>query len=114
MPDDITADIYEALRRVVDPCSIATGVPIDIVDMGLVTAVRVDRGKAYVEIAVTSPVCWQVGNIIDAVEKAVAGVPGISSVSCEIDTVTDWLPEMMEAGARRRLRLARPFLNVEK
>ena len=30
--------LRDALRRVVDPCSIATGVPVDLLDMGLVKA----------------------------------------------------------------------------
>jgi hypothetical protein len=39
--------LRDALRRVVDPCSIAAGVPVDLLDTGgLVKGLRLDGGTA--------------------------------------------------------------------
>jgi metal-sulfur cluster biosynthetic enzyme len=98
----------DALDRVVDPCSIATGVPINLREMGLVRSVDVQRGHATVTLVLTSPICWQVTNIVEAVERVVTEVEGIASCTCEIDPAADWMPDMMSGDAQLRLRRARP------
>ena len=40
--------VTEALRRVVDPCSIATGVPINLVDMGIVRGIQIDGTECHI------------------------------------------------------------------
>ena len=69
--------LRDALRRVVDPCSIATGVPVDLLDMGLVSDLRLDGGTAYVELIVTSPLCTQIGLIIERVQDVLKDVDGV-------------------------------------
>jgi metal-sulfur cluster biosynthetic enzyme len=106
-------DVDRALRSVVDPCSIATGVPISLPDMGLVQQVAVDdAGGVEITLCLTSPVCLQVVNIVEAVERNVGAVPGVSSARCRVDVTAQWMPDMMDAGARRRLRLIRPLPTV--
>jgi metal-sulfur cluster biosynthetic enzyme len=98
-----------ALRRVVDPCSIATGVQVDLLDMGLVKDLRFDGGTARVELIVTSPLCTQVGLIIDRVHEVLEGVDGVGSVEVTVDARAEWWPGMMAASARERLRAVRPL-----
>jgi metal-sulfur cluster biosynthetic enzyme len=102
------AEVRDALARIVDPCSIATGVPLTLFEMGMVEDIAIDDGRVTVTLVLTSPVCWQAGNIIQAVETSVGGVPGVASVACTVNHSAEWLPEQMEPGARRRLRAARP------
>jgi metal-sulfur cluster biosynthetic enzyme len=100
--------VRDALARIVDPCSIATGVPLTLFEMGMVEDIAIEDGRVTVTLILTSPVCWQAGNIIQAVVTSVCGVPGVASVVCTVNHSAQWLPEQMEPGARRRLRAARP------
>ncbi len=93
-----------ALRRVVDPCSIATGVPIDLLDMGLVKDLRLEAGIARVELMVTSPLCTQIGLITGQIKDVLAGVDGVDAVEVTVDARAEWWPDMMAASARQRLR----------
>jgi metal-sulfur cluster biosynthetic enzyme len=101
--------IHAALGRVVDPCSIATGVPINLLDMGMVKQVVDEQGVVCVTLRLTSPICWQAGNIIAAVEAAVGALPGVVSVECRLDPGVEWMPDMMSQDARAKLRRLRPL-----
>jgi metal-sulfur cluster biosynthetic enzyme len=105
---DSLGPLRDALRRVVDPCSIATGVPVDLLDMGLVSDLRQDGGTAYVELIVTSPLCTQIGLIAERVREVLAEVDGVSSVEVSVDPRAEWWPGMMAGSARERLRAVRP------
>lgn len=108
MPD--TTAIQAMLQQVVDPCSIATGVPISLTDMGMVKAVKSNNdGVVTVELRLTSPVCWQAANIIAQVEKVVARVPGVCKVICTIDPTSEWMPDMIAPAPRAELRRVRPI-----
>ena len=109
---DRTAAVRDALRRVVDPCSIATGVPISIIDMGLVLDAAVEGSTARVELCLTSPICLQITNILSKVEETVASLPGIEKVNCTVDVSYEWMPSMMSASSQRRLRAARPVTST--
>ena len=52
-------EVVASLREIVDPCSAATGVPVSIVDMGLVRHVEIDGDEVRVELRLTSPLCHQ-------------------------------------------------------
>jgi metal-sulfur cluster biosynthetic enzyme len=102
------AEVRNALARVVDPCSIATGVPLTLAEMGMVRDIAIEGGGVAVTLVLTSPICWQAGNIIQAVEASVSRVPGVTTVTCAVDHDAGWLPSQMDPGARRRLRAVRP------
>ena len=108
-PEAMLARLRQALDLVVDPCSIATGVPITLQDMGLVQSVTCRDGHAQVVLRLTSPLCWQQTNIIEAVENALGQVADITSVACAIDHSAQWLPNMMAGDAQARLRRIRPL-----
>jgi metal-sulfur cluster biosynthetic enzyme len=99
--------VDEALDGVVDPCSIATGTPITLREMGLVQSVHIDGEDVRVVLRLTSPICLQAGNILQAVEARLRAATN-GTATCTIDPVSDWSPEMMADAARRRLRRMRP------
>jgi metal-sulfur cluster biosynthetic enzyme len=101
-----TERVRAALDRVVDPCSIATGVPISLPDMGLVKDVRAEGDEVVVQLRLTSPFCFQIGLILERIEELTCGV---GTVRVEVDHGDEWLPDMMAAHARRRLRAVRPL-----
>jgi metal-sulfur cluster biosynthetic enzyme len=106
---DREAAVRQALENVVDPCSIATGVPISLADMGLIKELRWLDGDVQLVLQLTSPICWQAANILSAVERTVKSVPGVRTVRCTLDPAGEWMPSMMSAGARERLRRIRPL-----
>jgi len=105
--------VTEALRRVVDPCSIATGVPINLVDMGIVRGIKIDGTHVEIQLRFTSPVCWQASNIISAIEDNLMAIDGVERVTCDTRSgAWEWKPEMMAASAQARLRRLRPMPEV--
>jgi metal-sulfur cluster biosynthetic enzyme len=107
--DVLVDEVRQALTRVVDPCSIATGVPLTLADMGLVENVTVTAREARIRLRVTSPFCMQIGNMQERIVEVVGEVPGIDTVHLDVDDGTSWLPSMMAPDAQRRLRAVRPL-----
>jgi metal-sulfur cluster biosynthetic enzyme len=102
--------VTEALRGVADPCSIATGAPINLVDMGMVRGIRIDGTHVEIQLRFTSPVCWQAANIITAIEDNLMAIDGVEQVTCDTRSgAWEWKPEMMAPSAQARLRRLRPM-----
>ncbi len=101
--------VEAALRRVADPCSIATGVPINLVDMGLVLVASREDGVARVVLQLTSPICMQIGIIQAKILDEVGAIEGVTKVDVDIDHGAEWLPSMVAGHARIALRQRRPF-----
>lgn len=107
----ITTDqVRESLRAVPDPCAIATGVPVDIVAMGLVQSVKVSGGTVTVTLRLTSPFCMQIGLMSEQIDAVLRRRPEVARVRVEVDHLAEWWPEMMAPEARDRLRRVRPLV----
>jgi metal-sulfur cluster biosynthetic enzyme len=106
---EVEAGVRAALERVVDPCSIATGVPITLPEMGLVAGVEVEAGAATVHLRVTSPFCMHIGNMQERIIEVVREVPGVEEVEVVVDDGNEWLPSMMSERAQAQLRRVRPL-----
>jgi metal-sulfur cluster biosynthetic enzyme len=104
--------VRNALELIVDPCSIATGVPISLVQMGLVKEITSAGGDVTIILRLTSPICWQGANILRSVEEAAGTLAGVRSVKCILDPAGEWMPDMMSPDARARLRKLRPLSKV--
>jgi metal-sulfur cluster biosynthetic enzyme len=105
----LVEQVHRALERVVDPCSIATGVPITLADMGLIEDVAVTDGRAHIRLRVTSPFCMHIGNMHERILDVVGEVPGVDGVDLDVDDGMTWLPSMMAPESQRRLRAVRPL-----
>jgi metal-sulfur cluster biosynthetic enzyme len=111
-PPEITGfdpDVAAALRRIVDPCSIATGVPIDLIDMGLVLGAERRGATVNVKLQLTSNICIQIGIIEAKIHEEVGSISGVEEVVVDIDHQAEWLPSMVAQGAQEALRARRPF-----
>lgn len=112
-PADETQRLVEAaLRDVPDPCSIAAGLAISIVDMGIVRNVSVSDFEVHVNLRLTTPFCFQATLIRQKIEEDVAAVAGLP-VRVTIDPTDDWTPDMMASPARAGLRRLRPLPATE-
>ena len=83
-------DIVAALKQCKDP-----ELDANVIDIGLIYGIAMDRDVAKITITMTSPMCPVTSIILADVQLRVESVPGIKSA--EIDLVWDplWNPEMM-------------------
>ncbi|WP_344111395.1 metal-sulfur cluster assembly factor [Nocardioides humi] len=89
------------LRTVHDPCSVASGRPINLVDMGMVDRVTIgDDGTVDIYLKLTSPACYLMPYLESESVRAVAEVPGVRSVAVHPDEGLDWSPRMMAESVR--------------
>lgn len=100
-------EVITSLREIVDPCSAATGVPLSIVDMGLVRHVEIDGDEVRVELRLTSPLCHQVPYFLMEIERLVGALDGVRSVTCDYDLGLEWTPALINPAASDRLAAQR-------
>ena len=80
MPKLTEKDVYSALSRVKDP-----ELNRDLVSLNMVREVRVDGGNVFLKVFLTTPACPLRDRIEADVKEAVMAVPGVESVSVEMD-----------------------------
>ena len=96
-------EVVASLREIVHLCSAATGVPLSIVDMGLVRQVEIDGDEVRVELRLTSPLCHQVPYYLMEIERLVGALDGVRSVTCDYDLGLEWTPALISPAASGRL-----------
>ena len=104
--------VREALAGIVDPCSAATGVPLSILDMGLLRDVTITGSDVTIDLRLTSPLCHQAPYFVIEAERRVGALVGVRSVICRTDMGLDWDPAMMTGHAVERLAAARRELDT--
>jgi metal-sulfur cluster biosynthetic enzyme len=101
---ELETRIRDCLHQIKDPCSVATGYPLHLEEMGLIKSVEVDpeAGRAVVDLRLTSPTCVMVGYFVTAIQKLVSeAIPEIDEVKVLFDRGFDWTPDMMSEEVRR-------------
>ena len=95
----ITEDqVKAALRRVKDP-----ELNLNIVDLGLVYAIRVDGAKVSVDMSLTSPGCPSGPEIMVGAEEQIRALPGVEDVTVNLVWNPMWTPERIEPRIRAYL-----------
>jgi metal-sulfur cluster biosynthetic enzyme len=97
-------DVLACLHQIKDPCSVATGHPLHLEEMGLVKSIEVDAGagRAAVDLRLTSPTCVMVGYFVTEIQKLVKEtLPEIDDVDVTFDRGFDWTPDMMSERVKR-------------
>ncbi len=101
------AEVEEALRTIVDPCSAMSGVPVNIVEMGIVRTIEVESEDVKVELQLTDGTCYFSFHLARLTQEAVEALPGVGEVVVELVAKELWTPEKIAPEARRRLAEAR-------
>ncbi len=91
MADPQLQDLRQALRAVVDP---ETG--HDLIAMGMIYDLRLDRDRAIVTMTTTTPGCPLAGFLRMGVETALRAIPGIREVAVTLTWDPPWSPDRME------------------
>lgn len=92
--------IREVLSRIHDPCSVAAGRPISVLDMGLVRGWSFEDGTLSVIFCVTFAGCTMAPHFMQAAASDLAELDGVERVETRVDTAFVWTPELMTAPAR--------------
>ena len=95
MIDDAT--VRTALAGVHDPCSVAAGRPLSLVDMGLLLSWRIEAGTLHATFAVTFAGCTMAPHFLAAAEVELRKLPGVEHVIATVDTGFAWTPDLMPA-----------------
>ena len=96
------------LDRIHDPCSVASGTPMGLTEMGLVGGVEITPdGDVRIDLRLTSPFCHMVPFFQTEAIRLVGELPGVRTVTLKGDMGLDWSPSLIapEAQRRRMLRL---------
>jgi len=97
-PDQVRGDealgeaIRTALSTVYDPCSIAAGRPTSLIDMGLVTATRMEGATLHITFCVTFAGCTMAPHFVEAARAELLKIDGVERVETFVDTAHVWEP----------------------
>ncbi|HEX5435574.1 MAG TPA: metal-sulfur cluster assembly factor [Gemmatimonadaceae bacterium] len=95
----ITEDqVKFALRRVKDP-----ELNLNIMDLGLVYAIRVDGRTVSVDMSLTSPGCPSGPEIMTDAEAQLRALPGVEDVVLNLIWTPFWTPDRIEPRIRAYL-----------
>lgn len=107
MPAPTEAAVLAALGNVMDP-----ELGADIVDLGMVTSVRIDGGDVAVEVALTIAACPLRGQIQRDVDTHVGALPGVDRVTVTTGVMDAAQKQSVMARARLRAREDAPVTDV--
>ena len=93
-----TAHVWHALRSVYDPES-----PVNIADLGLIYAVRVEDDKVDIDMTLTAPGCGMGPVLIEEVKDRVRQVPNLTDVEVALVFEPPWSRDMMTEEAQLEL-----------
>jgi metal-sulfur cluster biosynthetic enzyme len=106
MPDAVDhcrAAILAELDEIKDPCSMASGVPMGLAEMGLIDTLEISPGgEVVIRLRLTSPFCHMIGFFKTEAQRRVMTLPGITGVSLSADNGLDWSPDRISPAAQAR------------
>jgi metal-sulfur cluster biosynthetic enzyme len=96
--------VESGLQRVKDPCSVARGTPIGLVDMGLVVDISLvdlyDGVRVELTMRVTAPGCLYWSHFESAVHAELTALDEVSQVTFRWTDDYDWEPSAMTPRGR--------------
>lgn len=98
-------NIKARLDMIQDPCSIAMGKPMSLLEMGLIEDIAITpHGDVTVTLCLTDTACVHFAGMRDYIVEAVKDIAGIGSVLVKHTTEVIWTDDRI---------LSRPRLNTE-
>ena len=89
----LIARIEARLECVTEPCSIAFGKPISIVEMGLIERIDVTAGHAEVTLCLTDAACVHFAGMQRFIRDELLALPEISTVEVRQTLELLWTPD---------------------
>jgi metal-sulfur cluster biosynthetic enzyme len=93
---NIDQEVRAVLSRIHDPCSIAAGRPLSVLDMGMVLGWTLDSaGVLTVRFCVTFAGCTMAPHFTQAAANDLSRIANVKSVETIVDTEFAWTPELI-------------------
>lgn len=106
MPDPnihLRRQVIAELDEIKDPCSMASGVPMGLSEMGLIGDLGITSdGEVAIKLRLTSPFCHMIGFFKVEAEQRLMKLPGVTAVSICADNGLDWSPAMISDTAQQK------------
>lgn len=104
-PGDLEAMVWEQLRTCYDP-----EIPVNIVDLGLVYAMKVNpqadgSNSVDIKMTLTAQGCGMGGSIAMDARQKILDLPGVGEANVELVWDPPWTPQMISPEGRERLGL---------
>jgi FeS assembly SUF system protein len=93
--------VFDALRECYDP-----EIPVNIVDLGLIYALRIEGANVDVTMSLTAIGCPVAGEVMAEVEQRVREVPDVEQVNVTLTFDPPWTPDRMTEDAKWELGMA--------
>lgn len=81
--------VISALRKCFDP-----EMPVNIVDLGLVDGIKINKNRVEVKIILTSPLCPMKSFILDDIKDKISRIKGVKGVDVKLSS-KKWSPDRM-------------------
>jgi metal-sulfur cluster biosynthetic enzyme len=94
------AEVIKVLKECYDP-----EIPVNIVDLGLIYGITINKGNVKIKLGLTSPFCPMGNLLVEEVKNKVKKLKGIKEVDVELVLEPMWTPERMSKEARKKLGL---------
>jgi ring-1,2-phenylacetyl-CoA epoxidase subunit PaaD len=104
--DPMLATVWAALETVKDPCLVAAGFALSVVDLGLIRCLAIEEGQIRVEITFTEPGCPFTHRVVTAIETALE-IAGFTSVCVRPIWDPIWTEEALSPLAKEQFSVAR-------
>ena len=98
--DELKDKVIDALKTVYDP-----EIPVNIFDLGLIYAVRIEEGFVDIDMTLTAPGCPVAHTFPGMVERSVCQVPGVAGAAVDLVWDPPWTPDLISEAARLELGL---------
>src|SRR5438445_11962425 len=90
-----------------------TEIPVNIVDLGLVYGVAIDKDTVKVRMTLTAMGCPASAYLSHQVKELVEKIPGVKHANVDIVWDPPWTPDKMSSAARERLQANQETLSIE-
>jgi metal-sulfur cluster biosynthetic enzyme len=102
------ADVSCVLNTITDPCSAAAGVPIGLVDMGIVESIDIDGDAVKIKLLPTFPGCIYTAIFSNEIQSKLAEFDWTGDVAIDLEAQGSvWDEDRMSPSALTRLHKAR-------
>ncbi len=90
--------VYNALRQIIDP-----ELGINFVDLGLIYDVQIRGGEVAIRMTLTTRGCPLHASLVQAVERSVRALVGVSGAHVEVVWEPRWNPDMISPEGKQAL-----------
>ncbi|MBI5465516.1 DUF59 domain-containing protein [Candidatus Gottesmanbacteria bacterium] len=94
--------VIKKLKEVVDP-----EIGVNIVDLGLIYEIKVDKGNVNILMTLTTPGCPLAAMFNQEVARKVKELKGVKKVKVDLTFDPPWTPDKMSEEARKKLGWSR-------